>query len=265
MLKFLRKSSKVKETPSETFDANRLIPKHVAIIMDGNGRWAQKRMLPRIAGHKEGMNNVKIITKHASQLGVKVLTLYAFSTENWKRPTDEVNFLMKLPVDFFDVFVPELIKENVKVNVMGYKEYLPEHTQKAVDNAIEQTKNNTGMILNFALNYGSRAEILTAVNELVELAKDGEITEEIDESKFSSYLMTSSLGEGLQDPELLIRTSGEERISNFLLWQIAYSELFFTDMFWPDFSTKHLEEAIGSYQMRNRRFGGLKETTEGDA
>jgi undecaprenyl diphosphate synthase len=226
--------------------------------MDGNGRWAQKRFLPRIAGHKEGMNNVKLITKHASKLGVKVLTLYAFSTENWKRPTEEVDFLMKLPVDFFDVFVPELIAENVQVQVMGYKESLPAHTQKAVENAIEQTKNNTGMILNFALNYGSRAEMLTAVNSLVESAKDGELTGEVTEEMFSEKLMTGVLGKELRDPDLLIRTSGEERISNFLLWQIAYSELFFTDKFWPDFTTDNLEEAIGSFQSRNRRFGDVK-------
>ena len=234
------------------------IPRHVAIIMDGNGRWAQERFLPRIAGHKEGMNNVKLITKHASKLGVKVLTLYAFSTENWKRPTEEVDFLMKLPVDFFDVFVPELIAENVQVQVMGYKESLPAHTQKAVENAIEQTKNNTGMILNFALNYGSRAEMLTAVNSLVESAKDGELTGEVTEEMFSEKLMTGVLGKELRDPDLLIRTSGEERISNFLLWQIAYSELFFTDKFWPDFTTDNLEEAIGSFQSRNRRFGDVK-------
>ncbi|MGX7023384.1 isoprenyl transferase [Vagococcus hydrophili] len=258
---FVKDKKEVSE--GTTFDSTKEIPKHIAVIMDGNGRWAQRKLLPRIAGHKEGMNNVKTITTHASRLGVKVLTLYAFSTENWKRPTDEVNFLMKLPVDFFDVFVPELIKENVRVNVMGYKEFLPEHTQRAVENAIEQTKDNTGMILNFALNYGSRAEILTAVNELVDLAREGQVTGEVNEEQFSKHLMTASLGEELQDPDLLIRTSGEERISNFLLWQIAYSELFFTDAYWPDFTTSHLEEAIGTFQLRTRRFGGLKEKTEG--
>lgn len=256
MFNFLKNNNE--ESLSESFDADKPIPKHIAIIMDGNGRWAQKRFMPRIAGHKEGMNNVKTITKHASRLGVKVLTLYAFSTENWKRPTEEVDFLMKLPVDFFDVFVPELIAENVQVQVMGYQEHLPAHTQKAVANAIEQTKNNTGMILNFALNYGSRAEILTAVNDLVDLAKKGDIKEEITEADFSAHLMTSVLGTELQDPDLLIRTSGEERISNFLLWQIAYSELFFTPKFWPDFTTQNLEEAIGSFQVRNRRFGDVK-------
>ncbi|UNM88957.1 isoprenyl transferase [Vagococcus sp. CY52-2] len=254
---------KLGEEKTINFSKDGDIPKHIAIIMDGNGRWAQKRRLPRIAGHKEGMNNVKKITTYASKLGVKVLTLYAFSTENWKRPSNEVDFLMKLPVDFFDVFVPELIKENVKVNVMGFTEHLPKHTQKAVENAIKETKNNTGMILNFALNYGSRAEILTAVNDLLNEVKQGNFTEEVDEDMFSNYLMTASLGNELQDPDLLIRTSGEERISNFLLWQIAYSELYFTETYWPEFSLVHLEEAIGSYQKRQRRFGGLK--IEGEA
>lgn len=254
---------KIGEENKISFSKDGDIPRHIAIIMDGNGRWAQARHLPRIAGHKEGMNTVKKITTYASKLGVKVLTLYAFSTENWKRPSSEVEFLMKLPVDFFDVFVPELVKENVKVTVMGYKEYLPKHTQKAVENAIEQTKDNTGMVLNFALNYGSRAEILTAVNKLLEEVKQGKDIEEVDEEMFSNYLMTASLPKKMQDPDLLIRTSGEERISNFLLWQIAYSELFFTDSYWPDFSLENLEEAIGSFQQRQRRFGGLK--TKGDA
>lgn len=245
----------------EKFDAEGEIPAHIAVIMDGNGRWAQNRRLPRVAGHQEGMNNVKTITKLTSRLGVKVLTLYAFSTENWKRPTSEVDFLMQLPVEFFDTFVPELIAENVRVNVMGYLEYLPENTRKAVNDAMAQTAHNTGMVLNFALNYGSRAEILTAVNQLVAEAKSGELgANEITEEQFSSYMMTASLGADVQDPDLLIRTSGELRISNFLLWQIAYSELFFTPAFWPDFDEAHLHQAIAAYQKRNRRFGGL--TTE---
>ncbi|AQP53218.1 isoprenyl transferase [Vagococcus penaei] len=262
MLNFLNK--KKNNENEQLFDCHKPIPQHIAIIMDGNGRWAKKRFMPRIAGHKEGMSNVKRITKHASKLGVKVLTLYAFSTENWKRPNDEVDFLMRLPVDFFDEFVPELIKENVQVKVMGYTDYLPKHTQKAVENAIEQTKNNTGMILNFALNYGSRAEILTAVNQMISDAKENRIKEEITEEIFSDYLMTGTLDPSLRDPELLIRTSGEERISNFLLWQIAYSELVFTNEFWPDFSIENFEQAIGLFQTRNRRFGGLNETSKGD-
>ncbi|MGC6769989.1 isoprenyl transferase [Enterococcus sp. LJL128] len=260
---FPQKDKYIQEEAEYLFDKDGIIPKHIAVIMDGNGRWAQNRRLPRIAGHKEGMNTVKKITKHASKLGVRVLTLYAFSTENWKRPSEEVNFLMQLPVDFFDTFVPELIKENVRVEVMGYKEFLPEHTQDAVKRAIEQTKNNTGMVLNFALNYGSRAEIVTAVQHIAEQVKSGEVAPEaISEAAISDALMTGFLSEELRDPELLIRTSGEERISNFLLWQIAYSEFFFTDALWPDFNDELLETAIASFQNRNRRFGGLKETEE---
>lgn len=234
------------------------IPTHIAIIMDGNGRWAKKRGLPRVAGHKQGMETVKKITKVASDLGVKVLTLYAFSTENWKRPTDEVGFLMDLPVKFFNTFVPELIEKNVRVNVMGYIDALPEATKKAVFDAIEQTKDNTGMVLNFALNYGSRAEITSAIKEIVCAVQKGELTEaEITEEIVSKQMMTAPLAP-YDEPELLIRTSGEERISNFLLWQIAYSELVFTDVLWPDFSEKDLKESILCFQQRDRRFGGLK-------
>ena len=264
MLRFFPQKNKYLEEESlYTFNQDGAIPQHIAIIMDGNGRWAQNRRLPRIAGHKEGMETVKKITKHASRLGIKVLTLYAFSTENWKRPSDEVNFLMQLPVDFFDTFVPELIKENVKVHVMGYKEFLPAHTQDAVTRAMQQTKDNTGMVLNFALNYGSRAEIVSAVKQIAHLAVENQLSpEEIDETLIGQQLMTGFLAEELRDPELLIRTSGEERISNFLLWQIAYSELFFTDALWPDFTGGLLETAIASFQNRNRRFGGLKEVEE---
>lgn len=260
---FPQKNKYVQEEADFDFDATKVIPKHIAIIMDGNGRWAQNRRLPRIAGHKEGMETVKKVTKHASKLGVKVLTLYAFSTENWKRPTEEVNFLMQLPVDFFDTFVPELIAENVQVHVMGYTEYLPAHTQEAVKNAVAQTKDNTGMILNFALNYGSRAEIITATQAMAqEMLDTGASVDSLNEEQMSKHLMTGFLPEELRDPELVIRTSGEERISNFLLWQIAYSELFFTDALWPDFNGELLEMAIASYQNRNRRFGGLSKKEE---
>ncbi|MCU7356185.1 isoprenyl transferase [Enterococcus dispar] len=256
---FPQKNKYVQEEAEFTFDRNKAVPKHIAIIMDGNGRWAQNRRLPRVAGHKEGMETVKTITKHASGLGVKVLTLYAFSTENWKRPEEEVSFLMQLPVDFFDKFVPELIKENVKVHVMGYTEFLPAHTQDAVKRAIEQTKDNTGMVLNFALNYGSRAEIVTAFKDIYAEFKENDASkEDITEEVISNHLMTGFLPAELQNPELLIRTSGEERISNFLLWQIAYSEFFFTDALWPDFNGELLEMAIATFQNRDRRFGGLK-------
>ncbi|MFD1485718.1 isoprenyl transferase [Lacticaseibacillus baoqingensis] len=233
------------------------IPAHIAIIMDGNGRWAKKRLLPRIAGHKQGMEVVKTIAKAASHLGVKVLTLYAFSTENWKRPSSEVNYLMKLPVDFFNTFVPELIAENVKVQVMGELDALPAHTRQAAENAMADTAANTGMILNFALNYGSRDEIVQAVRQLGQAVATGELAPEaINEKTISAQLMTADLGP-LADPDLLIRTSGEERLSNFLLWQLAYSELVFSPTLWPDFTPNTLRDAIAEYQSRDRRFGGL--------
>ncbi len=233
------------------------IPQHVAIIMDGNGRWAKKRHLPRVAGHKQGMETVKTVTKAASHLGVKVLTLYAFSTENWKRPKSEVGFLMNLPVAFFNNFVPELIENNVKVSVMGIIDELPVKTQKAVHDAIEQTSQCTGMILNFALNYGSRLDIRLAVQSIADEVSAGKISSDaINDKLISQHLMTGFLGD-IADPDLLIRTSGEERISNFLLWQIAYSELVFTDTLWPDFDGSVLERMILEYQHRDRRFGGL--------
>jgi undecaprenyl diphosphate synthase len=234
------------------------IPAHVAIIMDGNGRWAQKKHRPRVFGHKAGVETIKQITKHASHLGVKVLTLYAFSTENWKRPDQEVNYLMQLPVDFFDKFVPELVRENVRVNVMGYHDRLPAKTQQAVDKAVADTAQNDGMVLNFAFNYGGRAEIVTAVQRIAEKVQAGQLTPaEISDATFSDALMTASLAP-YADPDLLIRTSGEERISNFLLWQIAYSELVFTDRLWPDFSDQDFDLAIQEFQQRDRRFGGVK-------
>lgn len=233
------------------------IPAHVAIIMDGNGRWAKARHLPRIAGHKEGMNTVKKIAVAASDLGVKVLTLYAFSTENWKRPNDEVNYLMQLPVSFFDTFVPDLVKNNVRVQVMGYTDKLPAATQKAVKDAIADTADCTGMVLNFALNYGSRAEMVTGIQKIARDVTAGKLTvDQIDEHTVDSALMTAPLAP-YNDPDLLIRTSGEERISNFLLWQIAYSELVFTDVKWPDFTAATLQACIADFQSRDRRFGGL--------
>lgn len=234
------------------------IPHHIAIIMDGNGRWAQKRHLPRVAGHKQGMQTVKTITIAASNLGVKVLTLYAFSTENWKRPSSEVNYLMQLPIRFFSTFVPDLVKNNVRVMVMGDIQRLPAKTQQAVNDAIADTANCDGMVLNFALNYGGRDEITRAVQEVAAAVQAGTISPEaIDEELVSQHLMTAPLGE-FADPDLLIRTSGEERISNFLLWQLAYSELEFVPEHWPDFDAESLKRAIIEFQGRHRRFGGLK-------
>lgn len=230
------------------------VPKHVAIIMDGNGRWAKKRALPRIAGHHEGMKVVRKITKLANRLGIEALTVYAFSTENWKRPKSEVDYLMKLPEEFLGTYLPELVEENVQVRMIGYRDTLPAHTQRAVDNAIQQTANNTGLVLNFALNYGSRAEIIDAVKQVLNDYKSGIIKEdELSEDSFSRYLMTGRLN----DPDLLIRTSGEIRLSNFMLWQLAYTEFWFTEVLWPDFSEQHFMEAIEAYQKRSRRFGGV--------
>lgn len=230
------------------------IPAHIAIIMDGNGRWAKKRALPRVAGHHEGMKVVKRMTKLANELNVKVLTLYAFSTENWKRPKLEVDFLMKLPEEFLNIYLPELIEENVRVRLTGDPDGLPQDTKRAVENAVKSTANNDGLVLNFALNYGGRTEIVSACRQISEKVKEGKLqAEDITEEMFSAYLMTESL----QDPDLLIRTSGEIRLSNFMLWQIAYSEFVFTDVLWPDFSDEHLIGAIGEYQRRGRRFGGI--------
>ncbi|WP_338469823.1 isoprenyl transferase [Niallia sp. XMNu-256] len=242
---FLERMESIRERP---------VPEHIAIIMDGNGRWAKKRALPRVAGHHEGMKVVRKITILANKLGVKALTLYAFSTENWKRPKTEVDYLMKLPEEFLGTYLPELTSENVKVQMIGYKEQLPSHTYRAVEKAMSQTENNSGLILNFALNYGSRAEIIEAVKSIVIDTKSGILSEnKINEEIFSNYLMTK----GLSDPDLLIRTSGEIRLSNFMLWQLAYTEFWFTDVLWPDFSEEHLIQAIEEFQNRQRRFGGV--------
>lgn len=231
------------------------VPQHIAIIMDGNGRWAQKRALPRVAGHHEGMKNIRTITRCANKVGIRALTLYAFSTENWKRPRKEVEFLMRLPEEFLTSFLPELMELNIRVMMIGEISGLPMHTQKAVQNAMNTTANNTGMILNFALNYGSRREMVLSVQEIVNQVQNGTLSlEDISEETISNHLMTSDL----PDPDLLIRTSGELRLSNFLLWQLAYSEFWFTDVHWPEFSEKDLLEAVESYQSRNRRYGGLK-------
>ncbi|KAA0958327.1 isoprenyl transferase [Planococcus kocurii] len=231
------------------------VPAHIAIIMDGNGRWAKKRALPRVAGHHEGMKTVRKVTKLANELGVDVLTLYAFSTENWKRPKIEVDFLMRLPEEFLTTFLPELIEENVRVEMMGYRHNLPGHTLRAIEKAKEATKDNTGLVLNFALNYGSRAEIVDAVKDIAAQVAAGTLDiNDISEDLISGGLMTK----GLPEPDLLIRTSGEVRLSNFMLWQLAYTEFWFTETLWPDFNEDSLLEAIGNYQKRNRRYGGLK-------
>lgn len=233
---------------------------HLAIIMDGNGRWAKKRHKPRVFGHREGMENVERITLAADKLGIKVLTLYAFSTENWGRPKEEVAYLMNLPVRFFDHFMPTLMANNVKVNIMGYLEDLPKNTYDVVKRAMAETADNTGLILNFAFNYGARKEIVSAVQELGGLIEAGTLaSDEIDEDMISNHLMTAKF-KPYSDPDLLIRTSGEQRISNFLLWQLAYSELAFCQKAWPDFTAEDLKRYVEEYQSRNRRFGKLDES-----
>lgn len=233
---------------------------HLAIIMDGNGRWATKQGKPRVAGHYEGMNNVERITLAADKLGIKVLSLYAFSTENWARPKEEVAYLMNLPVRFFDKFMPTLMENNVKVNIMGYLDDLPRKTYEVVQRAMAQTAANTGLVLNFAFNYGARSEITSAVKEIGTLIETGAISsDQVDEEMISQRLMTASFGE-YRDPDLLIRTSGEQRISNFMLWQLAYSELAFSPKNWPDFTKEDLQKFVIDFQKRHRRFGKLDES-----
>ena len=230
------------------------IPEHIAIIMDGNGRWAKKRKMPRIKGHYEGMQTIKKITRAANDIGVKYLTLYAFSTENWSRPEQEVNYIMNLPVNFLKTFLPELIEKDVKVETIGFTDDLPASTLKAINHAKEKTAHNQGLKLIFAINYGGRAEIVDSVRRMFDdMQKQGYNSEDITESMMNQYLMTSQY----PDPELLIRTSGEQRISNFLIWQISYSEFIFDQKLWPDFDEQELCDCIKIYQKRQRRFGGL--------
>jgi len=230
------------------------MPKHIAIIMDGNGRWADHRNLPRVAGHKAGVESVHDVVEICAELGIHVLTLYAFSSENWKRPILEVNALMRLLLDQIRTETPELDEQNIKVGVIGDIDKLPRKVSYELKRSIDITRNNTGLILNLALSYGGRHEITRAARLIAEKIKDGRMQpKEINENTFSEYLYTS----GLPDPDMLIRTSGEMRISNYLLWQSAYSELYVTDVLWPDFRKKNLLEAILDYQQRSRRFGGI--------
>lgn len=230
------------------------MPRHVAIILDGNGRWATAQGKPRFVGHQEGMINVEHIATVASGLGIEALTLYAFSTENWKRTADEVAFLMKLPIRFFDRFAPTLMDLNIKMEIIGNKLALPDELQKAIKRIEEMTGLNTGMKLMIALNYGSQDEILGMVCKVANKIKEGDLLiEDITPSVIDDHLLTA----GLPPVDLMIRTSGEQRISNFLLWQIAYAELYFTQTAWPEFKEQQLYVAIAEYQRRNRRFGGV--------
>ncbi|SJZ64915.1 undecaprenyl diphosphate synthase [Selenihalanaerobacter shriftii] len=235
---------------------SRDLPEHIAIIMDGNGRWAKKRGLPRKAGHKNGVRRLKEIVKIVKKLGIKYLTVFAFSTENWERPEKEVNFLMKLFSRTLDNDAKELHEQGVKIRVLGRQKGLPTEIKNKVENIIELTKRNQALNLNIALNYGGRAEIVDATKELITKVQEEVLDlDEIDERILSKELYTKDI----PDPQLLIRPSGEMRISNFLLWQLAYTEFWFTSTLWPDFSEEDLLLAIADYQSRERRFGGLKD------
>ena len=232
------------------------IPNHIAVIMDGNGRWAKEKGKPRIFGHKNALTAVRETIEASAEIGVKFLTLYAFSSENWNRPRIEVAALMELLVSSIRKELKSLNKNNIRLQAIGNLNELPKKGQKELAFAIESTKNNSRMTLVLALSYGSRDEMLTAIKNVASDVKNGEINiEDIDDSKFEQYLATHSI----PDPDLLIRTSGEHRISNFLLWQIAYSELLFVDKFWPDFRKNDLNMAIETYQKRERRFGKTSE------
>ena len=228
--------------------------RHVAIIMDGNGRWAKKQGKVRTAGHYQGVENVRNIAIAANDLGVEVLTVFAFSTENWTRPEEEVSYLMKLPSVFFKRFLKELMEKNIRITMIGEMDQIPKETAKVLQAAIDDTKANTGMILNFAMNYGGRREIVLAAQAYARDVRDGKASDTISDEQFGQYLM------GAQFPplDLLIRTSGEYRISNFLLWEIAYAEMIFVDEAWPDFTPELLKQCLDQFKQRDRRFGGVK-------
>ena len=231
------------------------LPVHIAIIMDGNGRWAKERGLPRFAGHKAGVDSLREIVRLCGKIGIKVLTVYAFSSENWKRPKTEVNGLMRLLQETLSKYINELDESNVRLSVIGRSEQLPPKVQQAIEKAKEKLSQNTGLHYQVALNYGGRTEIVDAVRSIAMKVKNSDLDpDKIDEDDIQNHLYTS----GVPDPDLVIRTSGEMRISNYLLWQIAYSELFVTPTYWPAFTPESLFEALRDYQSRSRRFGGLK-------
>lgn len=233
---------------------NAKLPEHIAIIMDGNGRWAKQRSLPRIAGHREGINSVREITRVCGEIGIKYLTLYTFSTENWERPQTEVSALMKLLLTTIRKEVKNLHENNVKLTTIGTFTDLPKSAREGISEGMELTKNNTGLNLNLALSYGSRQEIMQAVRKIARKIDSGDMTvDDIDKKSFESYLYSKDI----PDPDLLIRTGGEFRVSNFLLWQIAYTEIFVTNTYWPAFRENELLEAIVDFQSRERRFGRL--------
>ena len=235
---------------------NLVIPQHVALILDGNGRWAKKRGLPRTVGHKQGCVTVEQTVEDAARLGIRYLTVYGFSTENWKRPKEEVDYLMSLLLDYLRNAEKTLSGENVVIRVIGSRKGLSEEICRQIIKTENFTKNNTGIVMNIALNYGGREEIVNAVKNICKDVKDGKQNiEDIDDEVFSSYLYTANQ----PDVDLLIRTSGEQRLSNYLPWQLAYTEFYFTPVPWPDFTKEELIKAVEAYNHRDRRYGGLKE------
>lgn len=229
------------------------IPQTVAIIMDGNGRWAKARGLPRTAGHKQGAEAIRTVALAANKMGIQKLILYAFSTENWKRPEQEVSYLCKLPGIFFKRYIKELMENNIRVTFAGELERFPESTQSVIQKAVNQTACNTGSNLDIAINYGSRRELVLAMRQYAQDVADGKRLNDMNEAGVSEYLMVP------ENVDLLIRTSGELRLSNFLLWQIAYAEFIFTPIAWPDFDSQALADCIKEFQSRHRRFGGLED------
>lgn len=231
---------------------NNNLPRHIAIIMDGNRRWAKKRMLPVKLGHKEGAETLKKVVRYANKLGIEYVTVYAFSTENWKREQEEVDALMSLLETYLDDFAKEADTENIVIRVLGRRKELSERLLQKIDQTVERTKNNTGTIFSIALNYGGRDEIVTAIKNIAEDVKDNKVDiDSITEELVSDYMYTKNM----PDPDLMIRTSGELRTSNFLPWQLVYSEFLFLEKYWPDFSEKDIDEAIEVYRKRNRKFG----------
>lgn len=234
---------------------DRNVPQHIAIIMDGNGRWAKEKNRPRTAGHYQGTENVRNIAIKANDMGVKVLTLYAFSTENWKRPQEEVNYLMGLPAIFITKFLKELMEKGIKIATIGDLSAFPDSTRKVLEEAMEKTRDNKNMTLVFAMNYGGRKDIVDGINRYVDDYVSGRVREKMTEELFNRYLSTAEYPE----IDLMIRTSLDYRLSNFLLWQLSYTELYFTDTYWPDFTPEEFEKAINNFTQRSRRFGGLKD------
>jgi undecaprenyl diphosphate synthase len=237
-------------SPSPTGEKITRLPKHVAIIMDGNGRWAKQRNLPRLEGHRAGVENMHSAIEYFNQLKVKYLTLYGFSTENWNRPKEEINGLLNLLQEIIDEEALKLHRQGVRIRHLGQLERLPRNLQVAINKIVDLTKNNTGLNFSFAFSYGGRTEIVDAVRRLI---TEGVPAEKIDEKLFNSYLYTADMPE----VDLVIRTGGELRVSNFLIWQAAYSEYYFTDVLWPDFDKKEIDQALLAYSQRQRRFGGL--------